>query len=117
MANDPFAAMSAPDYPATCDLCGTEGTNESMLSHACNGTDRLMLTFQVTVTDSRAALVRQLGTERAKQLHAGGAVYLNDLVPEFDYDSSEIVSVETYQNDSLNRLFDAMDAFAGNKPR
>lgn len=31
-----FESMNAPDYPATCDRCGMEGTNASMENHACN---------------------------------------------------------------------------------
>lgn len=32
-ADDPFAKMESPDYPATCDQCGTEGTNASLATH------------------------------------------------------------------------------------
>ena len=31
-----FAEMSAPDYPATCNQCGLEGTNASMERHECD---------------------------------------------------------------------------------
>lgn len=33
-----FEDLEAPDYPATCDNCGAEGTNASMETHEC-GTD------------------------------------------------------------------------------
>lgn len=33
-----FEDLEAPDYPATCDNCGAEGTNASMKTHEC-GTD------------------------------------------------------------------------------
>lgn len=31
-----FEKMNAPEYPATCDQCGVEGTNASMEEHECN---------------------------------------------------------------------------------
>lgn len=30
-----FQQLEAPDYPATCDQCGAEGTNESLEGHEC----------------------------------------------------------------------------------
>lgn len=30
-----FESMNAPDYPATCDQCGMEGTNADMDEHIC----------------------------------------------------------------------------------
>lgn len=32
-----FQQLEAPDYPATCDKCGVEGTNASMEEHVCGG--------------------------------------------------------------------------------
>lgn len=32
-----FEEMDAPEYPATCDQCGTEGTNASIGEHVCPG--------------------------------------------------------------------------------
>lgn len=31
-----FEKMNAPDYPATCDQCGAEGTNADIDEHICN---------------------------------------------------------------------------------
>ena len=31
-----FEKMNAPEYPATCDQCGVEGTNASMGGHICD---------------------------------------------------------------------------------
>lgn len=31
-----FEQLEAPDYPATCDQCGLEGTNATIDSHICN---------------------------------------------------------------------------------
>lgn len=31
-----FEEMNAPEYPATCDQCGAEGTNASMGEHVCD---------------------------------------------------------------------------------
>lgn len=31
-----FKDLEAPDYPATCDQCGLEGTNATIDSHICN---------------------------------------------------------------------------------
>lgn len=28
--------LDAPDYPATCDRCGYEGTNAEMKTHQCD---------------------------------------------------------------------------------
>lgn len=33
--NQIFEDLEAPDYPATCDQCGAEGTNASMEAHIC----------------------------------------------------------------------------------
>ena len=33
-----FEELSAPEYPATCDQCGVEGTNASMENHDCSQT-------------------------------------------------------------------------------
>ena len=30
-----FAQLEAADYPATCNDCGAEGTNESLEDHEC----------------------------------------------------------------------------------
>lgn len=31
-----FQLMEQPNYPAACDQCGAEGTNESMAEHECS---------------------------------------------------------------------------------
>ena len=31
-----FTELESPDYPATCDQCGAEGTNASMGEHICD---------------------------------------------------------------------------------
>jgi len=31
-----FEELSAPEYPATCDQCGLEGTNATMAGHECD---------------------------------------------------------------------------------
>jgi len=31
-----FEELEAPDYPATCDECGVEGTNQTMAEHVCD---------------------------------------------------------------------------------
>lgn len=33
--NRTFTELDAPDYPATCDNCGEEGTNATIVAHVC----------------------------------------------------------------------------------
>ena len=32
---NPWETMAQPNYPATCNGCGEEGTNKSMANHEC----------------------------------------------------------------------------------
>lgn len=99
MSINPFESMSAPDYPATCTECGFEGTNDSMYSHTCVHPESITLTFHVTVTAKRSALERHLGEEQSRELRQGGAIYLEELVPEFEFGSSEIIEFRQSKKD------------------
>jgi len=54
---------------------------------------KLTLRFEVDVTATVSALRKHLGEPLSQELHQGGAIYLNDLVPEFDCESSEIKEI------------------------
>ena len=40
--SDIFDQLEAPNYPATCDNCGEEGTNASMAQHMCEKYEDLL---------------------------------------------------------------------------
>lgn len=37
-----IGVLEDPDYPATCDCCGEEGTNLSMVEHTCPDYETLL---------------------------------------------------------------------------
>ena len=54
----------------------------------------MKISFTVTVEAPAAEITKHLGQQASAELHAGGAVYLNDLIPEFEYESGPIETVE-----------------------
>lgn len=87
-----FEAMDTRDYPATCDKCGTEGTNESMQTHEC-AADRKVRQFpdvinqwtQACLQENRAALdpatillITRLGTLGQRLIYESNSIGMYD---------------------------------------
>lgn len=47
-----FQQLEAPDYPATCDHCGAQGTNASMEGHVCYDVEQERVKFQKELADA-----------------------------------------------------------------
>lgn len=47
-----FQQPEAPDYPATCNECGAEGTNESLEGHVCYDVEQERVKFQKELADA-----------------------------------------------------------------
>lgn len=63
--NKVFTELEAPDYPATCDQCGVEGTNASMEEHVCDESPASLLDTAIYAEDinkrisARVKIVKQ----------------------------------------------------------
>ena len=70
------------EWGARCRKCGATFDESEC------GNQLVKLTFTVTITALLAHLQQHVGS--GKPLYSGAPLYLNDFIPEFDYESSEV---------------------------